>query len=372
MLCFKAVAKVNLTRVAFAQHELRRQEDALATEVFDAIDETGDGLVEFWELQHFLRLETRIVISEEDMSILHSHDIQVSSATRYKMVVLGFFICCCDAGFAPAPTPLKNTRPFTTLHHSPEYNQALRGTEFLHFEASAGGDDAHLEVDILGEMQARLNAGIKTSFSPRELAKFLRVTIFIVVHHNTRVPGRALGFASSLQAPTPKPPNFSSLLLLVVLLRQNIFLFPSPVSLSPRAPVLTVGRTRCTASCDRCSSRSSRPKPSVKQRRPPAPSPSRGAPRTTSRQAVPLAATPIVGGAAARGGGRALAHVRRQTLLLTSLATRCIYGARAVVWVVSPSLGTVVLVSTNPPTNQPTNRPTNQPPPCASCSADVW
>jgi len=211
VLCFKAVAKVNLTRVAFAQHELRRQEDALATEVFDAIDETGDGLVEFWELQHFLRLETRIVISEEDMSILHSHDIQVSSATRYKMVVLGFFICCCDAGFAPAPTPLKNTRPFTTLHHSPEYNQALRGTEFLHFEASAGGDDAHLEVDILGEMQARLNAGIKTSFSPRELAKFLRVTIFIVVHHNTRVPGRAR--LALLRPSKPPPPNLPTLAL---------------------------------------------------------------------------------------------------------------------------------------------------------------
>ena len=99
VLCFKAVAKVNLTRVAFALHELRRQEDTLATEVFNAIDETGDGLIEFWEMQHFLRMEARIVVCEEDMSILHSHDIQVSSATRYKMVALGFFLIrCCECG----------------------------------------------------------------------------------------------------------------------------------------------------------------------------------------------------------------------------------------------------------------------------------
>ena len=43
--------EVNLARMEHAILELRRKEDELAGEVFAAIDDTGDGLIEFWEFQ---------------------------------------------------------------------------------------------------------------------------------------------------------------------------------------------------------------------------------------------------------------------------------------------------------------------------------
>ena len=51
MLVFSAIAKMGLQRVDHEYEVRRKVESTVAADIFRALDETGDGIVEFWELQ---------------------------------------------------------------------------------------------------------------------------------------------------------------------------------------------------------------------------------------------------------------------------------------------------------------------------------
>jgi hypothetical protein len=145
LMAFSALAKMALQRLDHAEEIRKQNESIVAGEIFSALDETGDGEVEFWELQHFLRHECQVFVTEAELSVLHSFDL-----TR------------------------------------------LRGKAFVTLVKDAYTGEVAEQFDVVASINADIEAQIDTSFTPRALAKFLAVPSHHKVHAFGPEPARAL------------------------------------------------------------------------------------------------------------------------------------------------------------------------------------
>ena len=135
LIAFTALAKLALQRLDHAEEIRKQNESIMAGEIFSALDESEDGFVDFYELQHFLRTECKVYVTESELSLLHSFDLT-----------------------------------------------KLRGKAFVKKVKDANTGEIREEYDVMASINADIESSIDTSFTPRALAKFLAVPS----HHKVR------------------------------------------------------------------------------------------------------------------------------------------------------------------------------------------
>ena len=138
LIAFTALAKLALERLDNAEEIRKQNESIVAGEIFSALDESNDGAVDFYELQHFLRSECNVYVTESDLILLHSFDLT-----------------------------------------------KLRGKAFVKKVKDATTGEIREDFDVMASINADIESSIDTSFTPRALAKFLAVPS----HHKVSVFG---------------------------------------------------------------------------------------------------------------------------------------------------------------------------------------